>query len=137
MNLKKIAAFVLSLLVIGSLFVCLDWLMRKHAAAQRQAVYQAALKSYRTDFPLGMNRGAVESKLHSRGAQFRKICCEIGAYAYSDEVLIGHEPKPWYCSYNNVYISFQFDGRYHDLAEKDPIDTLKATTIVHRLEECL
>jgi len=82
-----------------------------------------------------MERVAVESNLRTGGAKFFGICCENGLFA--DEVFIGHEPAPWYCSSNNVYISFQFQSGAEMFREPEPGEPLKTITVTHRLEQCL
>jgi len=105
------------------------------AAGLREAGYQTTLRAYQKVLLPGMERAAVESKLRISGAKFFGICCENGLFA--DEVFIGHEPAPWYCGSNNVYLSFQFQPGPEMFRGPESGEPLKTIAVVHRLEQCL
>ncbi len=55
-----------------------------------------------------------------------------------DIATIGHDDHAWFCSENNVYLVFQFDGAPRDSpVQVDDLDTLTEISIVRRLEGCL
>ena len=109
--------------------------IQSRAAARREASYQAALRSYQEIFPPGTTRVAIESKLRLSGTQFHGICCDSGRYA--DEIQIGREPAPWYCSFNHVYLSLQFNAHADLSSDPEPGDVLISATVIRRLEDCL
>lgn len=133
----KTVKFVLCTIAVGTLTLCAVWVVRGHAAAQRQAVYEARLASLNRDFLPGMSRSEVESKLQAKRLSFSQGRSNHGSYPYADEILLGNEPAPWYCSFDNVYLSFAFDGREQPASQKDPADRLETLTLVHLLEDCL
>jgi len=133
----KVAKFVLCIIAAGTLTLCAVWVVRGHATAQRQVAYEATLASLRRDFLPGMSRSEVESKLHDKRLSFSQGRSNHGSFPYSDEILLGNEPAPWYCSFDNVYLSFAFDGWEQPASQKDPADRLKALTLVHLVGDCL
>lgn len=124
-----------AIVAIAVLCGCIYLEIQSRAAARREASYQAALRSYQEMFPPGTARVAIESKLRLSGTQFHGICCDSGGY--SDEIQIGRESAPWYCSYHNVYISFQFNAKPSQSVNPEPDDVLKTAAVVHRLGVCL
>ena len=108
---------------------------QSRAADFREAGYQSALRADQKVILPGMERTAVESRLRTSGAKFFGICCENGIF--TDEIFIGHEPAPWYCGSNNVYISFQFQPGPKMLREPESGKPLKTIALIHRLEQCL
>jgi hypothetical protein len=61
-----------------------------------------------------------------------------GSSALEDIVKIGSEPKPWYCSKNDIYLVFDFDSPPGPaVRESDASDTLRRVALVPWLGGCL
>jgi hypothetical protein len=111
-------------------------------ALEREAQYQASLRSYSEALAIGMSRKEVEAYLRRNGRPFRQMCCMPGGAtgrALDDLTQIGAEPHPWHCSEHNVYIGFAFVPNGPRLADPVPADTetLTQIRIFHWLEGCL
>jgi hypothetical protein len=128
--MKTWAKVALSIIAVGAGVVYAMRIDREHGTAQRTVAYQTKLASFRRDFPSGMSRSMVESKLRAKEIAFSHELNSYGSHTYSDDILIGHEPSPWYCSHHNVYLSIEFNGQ-------DPKDQLRVVILVHRFIDCL
>jgi hypothetical protein len=108
-------------------------------AAQRDAFYQATLRSYSEALQLGMTRKDVEAYLRGNSKPFRQMCCmESWKNAWDDLTKVGEESHPWFCSAHNVYIGFEFvSAESHRFPEAHESDTLTKVMIYHWLEGCL
>jgi hypothetical protein len=109
-------------------------------ADEREAFYQATLRTYSEAFQLGMTRKDVEAYLRRKGKPFKQMCCmeRSGKNAYDDLTKIGEESHPWYCEAHNVYIGFEFvSAGSHEFPEAHESDTLTKIMVYHWLEGCL
>lgn len=113
---------------------------------RREIDYQRTLRSYSEVLKTGMTRKQVEDYLSAKNIRFRQMCCvsrkefTSGMYdpTYDDLVKIAQEDVPWFCSENNVYVAFQFLGRYKNSPPAaEPSDILKDVTVYHWLEGCM
>lgn len=89
-----------------------------------------------------MQRGEVEAFLTAQGRTFEQSCCLVrerqGSSAIEDIVKIGSEPKPWYCSKNDMYLVFVFESPPGAVArESDATDTLRRVALSPWLGGCL
>jgi hypothetical protein len=129
---------LIALAIVTAIVPLVFWL-RSHneekAAQQREGGYQTILRTYERTTTPGMTLKAVESQLRGQGTQFRSICCDTNGYA--DEVLIGEEPAPWFCSKQDVYISFWFRTDQASPSQPGLEAELKGMSITRRLETCL
>lgn len=134
--------FAVIVCVLSAAFAAYSW-SRQNAQRKRDLGYQLALQKYRRDLRSAATRSDVERYLQSRNIQFRQLCCvDNEPSGFSDFVLVGKEEVPWYCSENNVYIAFQFDGTerrafYQYSPPRAGSDRLKAITIYQKLDNCL
>ena len=97
-----------------------------HRAAKRQraADYQRTLASYKDAVPLGTNFLGVEDYLNKRGVPFT-----TQGQAERLFVKIGRESSShWYCSFEDVYVAFEFEG---------PAVTLKNISLSRTSVDCL
>jgi hypothetical protein len=109
-------------------------------AEQREAFYQATLRSYSEALQLGMTRKDVEAYLRGKGKPFRQMCCmeRSAKNAYDDLTKIGEESHPPYCEAHNIYIGFEFvSAGSHKFLEAHESDTLARIIVYHWLEGCL
>ncbi len=102
----------------------------REASREREQKYESILHSYTVVILPGTTHNQVERYLGAKGIQFQGVCCSVADGAYEDLAKIGQEPSPWYCSVQNVYISFQF-------VSTDPGDRLRTIAIERRLVDCL
>jgi len=129
---------VLTALVCAA--VCVVWFVHlqseRAAARQRELRYESDLHSYAGVIVPGMSRDPVEHYLRIHRVHFQRVYNFDGNGTDADLTKIGQEPAPWYCSEQNVYISFQF--RSADGFESvDPSDKLQKITIYRWLQDCL
>ena len=109
---------------------------------RREIAFQSAVRSYADVMKPGMSRKEVEDYLTAKNIGFRRMCCvdrtQFSKGVYDDVTQIGEEEAPWFCSYKNVYVAFQFTGPKHPVLSTtaDPTDTLKAVSLYRRLEDC-
>lgn len=108
----KLIILLLSLVAVALAAFAIQTALRKRAERRRQAAYDAVLREYSTALQPGAQRREVEAMLTSRERSFRQMCCLLNENrnAIEDIVKIGSEPKPWYCSENNMYLVFEFDS---------------------------
>ena len=107
---------------------------------EREAFYQATLRSYSEALQLGMTRTDVEAYLRGKSKPFKQMCCmeRSAKNAYDDLTKIGEEKHPWYCEKHNVYIGFEFvSAGSHKFPEAHESDTLTKIMVYHWLEGCL
>lgn len=134
----QILLAALSLLAIAWAGVSLrNSIVRKH----REQVYAKTLQGYRAALQSAATRGEVEDYLRSHGTQFGQECC-LGneRSAFSDLVVIGSEPAPWYCSENYIYVAFGFtssEGPHPQFPTASKDDRLKSITLHQQLGGCL
>lgn len=116
-------------------------LLQKRSQQQRAVQYQNALRSYSEKFRAGMTRKEIENYLHAQDTPFIQMCCveHQAKWILTDLTKIGHEPAPWYCSEENVYIAFQFTGpeRHSVSPTAEDSDTLTKITLFPWLGGCL
>jgi hypothetical protein len=116
------------------------WRMRAASLArQREAFYQATLRSYSDALKPGSTRKEVESYFRAHNTAFRQTC---GMYdwrnAFADLVKIGEESHPWYGSEHNVYVGFEFvSAGTHEMPRSEDSDTVTSVTLYHWFEGCL
>lgn len=109
----------------------------------REMAYQSVLRSYADVMKPGMSRKEVEDYLTVKNIGFRQMYCvdrtQFSKGVYDDLTRIGEEEAPWFCSYNNVYVAFQFTGpKRPDLSPTAaPADTLREVSLYRWLEGCL
>jgi hypothetical protein len=108
-----------------------------HLKSQREAGYEAALRSYNSIFAPGTTRQGVEEFLDAKRIPFRRTCCDLDNKTYADETRIGTELSPWYCSENDIYIEFQFAAKPIGRPSQQSSDTLTTIAIRPKLEGCL
>ena len=132
---RLVAIIIAALVAIVALCVGIYIQIQRQAASRRGAAYQTALRSYQEAITPGMTRADVESDLSKKGVQFTHIWGYN--HAWADQIQIGQEPAPWYCSTQNVYIVFQFSERPNWSRDPEPADILKSTTLIPRGEGCL
>ena len=139
----RVVAVALTIIVVVACGVT-SIVSRRNArlALEREAQYQAWLRSYSEAFPIGVTRNEVEAYLRGNGRPFRQMCCmPDGATGrpLDDLTQIGAEPHPWNCSEHNVYIGFAFVPKGLRLADPSSNDTdiLMEIRIFHWLEGCL
>jgi hypothetical protein len=130
------------IVVVGFGVISMIWKHRATLARQREAHYQASLRSYSEALHLGVARNEVEAYLRANGRPFRRMCCMPpveGGRSDDDLTLIGAEPHPWYCSKHEVYIGFAFMPKGPRLANptSSDTDTLIEIRIFHFFEDCL
>ena len=118
------------------------WRHNASVALQREAHYQASLRSYSAALPIGATREAVETYLRNNGKAFRHMCCmppSVSGQPFDVLTQVGTEPHPWNCSEHNVYIGFAFDPKGLRLADPVPDDSdiLTNIRIFHWLENCV
>lgn len=109
-------------------------------AEQREAFYQATLRSYSEALQLGMTRKDVEAYLRGKRKPFRQMCCmeRSAKNAYDALTKIGEESHPPYCEAHNIYIGFEFvSAGSHKFLEAHESDTLARIIVYHWLEGCL
>jgi len=130
-------------LTVVALVTAAGWAWAKRAeshATQREASYQATLRSYSLALRPGSTRKDVEAYLQGNNKPFHRMCCmeRLGKNAWDDLTKIGEESHPWYCSARNVYIGFEFvSAGTHSLPEAHEPDTLTKIMIFRSLEGCL
>jgi hypothetical protein len=124
---------VLVIAVAAAATLAANYARDSYAKRNREAAYQSILLSYRGALKTGTTRKAVESYLHERGATFERVCCTKGQ-AMDDRSLIGKEDPPWYCSRNDVYLSFQFEAPEDTVGDAD---ILRSIEVSHQLGPCL
>jgi hypothetical protein len=118
------------------------WRRDARLALEREAHYQASLRSYSGALRIGATRKEVEAYLRSNGKPFRRMCCmppSVPGQPFDVLTQIGTEPHPWYCNEHNVYIGFAFAPKEPRLADPtwNDSDTLRDIRIFHWLEDCL
>jgi hypothetical protein len=137
------SAILISALAVGWL---IHHVSEERAQKKREISYQETVRSYSEVLKTGMTRKKVEDYLTAKNIRFRQMCCvrrkefSRGVYddTYDDLVKIAQEEAPWICSENNVYIAFQFLGRYkHSPPAAEPSDILNDVTVYHWLEGCM
>jgi hypothetical protein len=106
---------IMSVLIIVSIALSaflIESAVEKRADQKRHAEYQSLLSEYSAALDPGTLRSQVEAILASRGRSFQQTCCLLNENrnAFEDLVKIGSEPKPWYCSENDMYLVFEFDS---------------------------
>ena len=137
-----------AILLIAALAVgwSIHHLSEDRAQKRREIRYQGTLRSYSEVLKTGMTRKEVEDYLSAKNIRFRQMCCvstkqfSKGVYddTYDDLVKIAQEDVPWVCSENNVYVAFQFLGKYKNSPPAaEPSDILKDVTVYHWLEGCM
>jgi hypothetical protein len=112
----------------------------KEPSPEHKALYQAKLQEYANVLKVGMNRKDVQSYLHSKGINFRQMCCVDEKDAFADLVLIGKEKPPFYCGEFNAYIAFQFaasEPRSKSMILSADSDVLTRITIYFWPENCV
>jgi len=133
----------LGLIAAAAAIVCAGWyLFEKRSQKKREALYAATLRSYSGSLQAGMKRKEVEDYLRAKNIPFMRMCCvgdKTNRGVLDDLTRIGHERAPWYCSENNIYIAFQFEGsERHTVGPTDEdSDTLTKVTLFPWLEGCL
>lgn len=143
--MKRWLSLTLAILCAALLWVGIRHSIQRQAQKKREAVYQEILHVYQQVLKTGMTRKQVESYLRAQNRTFSQMCCiDIKAptkkHSLDDEVKIGEEDHPWFCSEHNVYLGFEFIDnakpreRFWDA---DDTDMLESITILHRLEGCL
>ena len=141
--------FVLLLLVLVAIGLAALGVHRRsvmNAKKNRQATYEAKLRSFTQVLQPGMTRKQVEDYLHGKNVDVFKECCvevapSVIRHSYDDLVKIGQEDVPWYCSEHHVYIAFQFTDYAKPQnawqTQDNDLDTLKAISIYGQLSGCL
>ena len=138
---------MLAFIGAAGIIVYAAWfLLEKRSEQKRAILYQNALHSYSERFRAGVRRKEVEDYLRAQNTPFRQMCCvqDNKKWILDDLTRIGHEPAPWYCSENNIYIAFQFRGPEGYPAgpiqsgpKAEDSDTLTRVTLFPWLEGCL
>jgi hypothetical protein len=135
-----VALAVIAIVICG--VTAFRWRRNARLALEREAHYQALLRSYSGALRIGLTRKQVEAYLRSNGKTFRRMCCmppSVAGQPFDDLTQIGTEPHPWHCNAHNVYIGFVFAPRGLRLADPtwDDTDTLTNIRVFHWLEDCL
>ena len=129
------------LLVLGIMALGGRYAWTRHTAEEREASYEATLRSYAEALRPGRTRKEVEGYLEAKGSPFNRTCCVgRGSNTYDVITPIGSEPHPWYCNKHHVYIRFVFVATDTDptaTRQANDSDILTNVSIFHRLEECL
>ena len=98
--MKRGRVIVVALTIFGVVGFGVISMILKHRATlarQREARYQASLRSYSAALHLGVARNEVEAYLRANGRHFRRMCCMPpveGGRSDDDLTLIGAEPAP-------------------------------------------
>jgi hypothetical protein len=142
--MKRILPLILVLFVAGLCGLGVRYRLKKRVQRRREAVYEAALRSYTQVLKPGMTRKEVEDYLRAKNIEFRQICCvdikeSSKRRSWDDLTRIGEEDVPFVCRENNVYVAFQFtDHEQRGTGwQANDLDALKALSIYHSLEGCL
>ena len=141
-NMKRWLLFIGAFAGVALITFGVCHALEERAQRRREIEYDSSLRSYSQDLRPRMKRKEVEDDLSAKSIPFLHMCCvkrkELNRFVYDDLVKIGHEDAPWFCSENNIYIAFQFDGPSRSAgATTDPSDTLDAVTLYRWLEGCL
>jgi hypothetical protein len=109
---NKLIPWLFSVVVVVVAVLAVESTIRNQGERKRQALYQSILSQYSTTLRPGSQRGEVEAVLASQGLAFQQTCCLLRnkQNAPEDIVKIGSEPKPWYCSENDMYLVFEFES---------------------------
>jgi hypothetical protein len=93
----------------------------------------------RTPLPPYRERSAVETALTPRGHSFQRMCCLLNENrnTLEDIVRIGSEPRPWYCTENDMYLVFEFDSMPDAQSPRHPDDRLRRIALSPWLGGCL
>ncbi len=119
---------------IGSVFWAIHVRREARKRYQRQVQYETALARYSAMFHPGMLRKDVESRLAAGKVEYSAICCGPDA----DIIELGREyDVPWYCSYEAVYVTFEFDRNSPKPFDPDPSGKLRSVQLWRRLGDCL
>jgi len=137
---QRILLGLLCAVLLIAAVVAIQAAMRSRAHRKQQAFYASVLRQYSTQLKPGMQRGEVEAFLAAQGRAFEQSCCllESRGSALEDIVKIGSEPKPWYCSENDMYLVFVFESPPGSAVRvSDASDTLRRVALVPWLGGCL
>jgi hypothetical protein len=140
MTKSKLIILLLILVAVALSAFAIESALGRRATQRRQASYDALLREYSTALRPGAQRREVEAMLTSRGRSFQQMCCLLNENrnALEDIVKIGSEPKPWYCSENDMYLVFGFDSMPDPQFPKaHPDDGLRRIALSPWLGGCL
>jgi hypothetical protein len=137
----------LILLLVLAVFAAVGvrYAVKRRAQRRREIAYQAALASFIQAVKPGMSRKEVERYIEMTNESFQQTCCTTvsavpSKHSWDDLVWIGKEDAPWFCSENNVYVAFEFEGFSETpgkLSKPRDLDRLQSIALYHRLEGCL
>lgn len=126
---QKLILALVSVFLIGAVFLSIRHLRWKTAQARRDAEYTKILDSYRQSLHRGMTRSGVTDYLDSHKAKYSIINGTGGTWAYS--INIGEDPSNvWYCNRWEVYVLFEFNSS----TVKDPEDKPLPTDILRGID---
>ncbi len=117
-----------------------------NAKKNRQAFYEAKLRSFTQALQPGMTRKQVQDYFHANNVEYSEECCgvfdnSVHRHSFDELVKVGQEDHPWYCGENDIYIAFQFadhEKLMPDWQIKDnDLDTLTAIKIYNQLQNCV
>lgn len=144
---KRWARLILLLAFVALAAISVHYGFKKRGQRRREIAYEAALVSLNQVLKPGMSRRQVESYLRMKNKPFQQTCCTTvsairSKHSWDDLVRVGQEDAPWFCSQNDVYIAFEFEGfpavfENSRFRGPDDNDRLQSIALYHRLEGCL
>jgi hypothetical protein len=107
------------------------------AARTMEPRYRHVVAEYSRDIKPGMMRKEVEALVRSHGGlpELSSWFSPPGVHAIPEEVHIGDDPHPWYCSAVPVFLVFEFEASHSDPMPGS--DLLKRIKLDSRGDACL
>ena len=117
------------------LIAAIAWMIPRYWKTQREAQYQATLKSYSSELKLGTTRLEVHDLLRKRSIIPGRE--PYGGPALDDFIRIGQENDKWYCGRDDVDIQLKFAPEEPNSGEQTSSDTLKEISLSKWPKDCL